>query len=93
MASPNYEALLTRALQRAEGLPSHDVESIGVLIGAGEWAVALEALCTQIYEYDVEVDDAFRVQLEELGGALEVRVAYLLGDPWADENGGCGSLG
>jgi hypothetical protein len=75
---------LRAALAAADGLPMADVESIGVLIDAGELGVALETLCTQIYEYDVEVDTAQRVRLEDLGATLTVTVPYLLGDPWAD---------
>jgi len=86
----SHDALLTAVLQRAEGLPKRDVESTGVLIAAGEWVVALEALCTQLYEYDVDVDEAFRLELEELGGAFGVQVAYLLGDPSANRDAGIG---
>jgi hypothetical protein len=75
---------LRAALAAAVGLPASDVDSIGVLIDAGEIGVALETLCTQIYEYDVEVDAAQRARLEDLGTALTVPVPYLLGDPWAD---------
>jgi hypothetical protein len=76
-------AELRRALARADALPAGDVESISVLIMAGEWRVALEALCTQIFEYDVEIDDELRADLVRLGMELDVAVAHLLGDPWA----------
>lgn len=68
-------------------LPPGDIESISVLIVAGEWAVALETLCTQIHEYDVLLRDAQRSSLVELGGVLGVPVAYLLGDPHASRDG------
>ena len=74
---------LRAALAGANGLPTADVDSIGVLIEAGELSLALETLCTQIYEYDIEVDASQRSRLEELGSALDVAAAYLLGDPWA----------
>ncbi len=74
---------LRTALAAAEGLNATDRESIKVLIDAGELAIALETLCTQIYEYDVEVDTSQRARLQELGSALNVAVPYLLGDPWA----------
>ena len=67
----------------ASDLPSMDRESIEVLIAAGEWAVALETLCTQLYEYDLEPSAEERAQLEALGRELDVPVRYLLGDPWA----------
>lgn len=65
------------------GLPKSDVESIIVLIDAGEGRVALEILCTQIYEYDVELNGMQRSELRTLGNHLGVSVNYLLGDPWA----------
>ncbi len=49
-----------------------------------EAGVALETLATQIYEYDVDIDDALRAELRRLGGEMGVAVDYLLGDPWAD---------
>ena len=65
------------------GLPARDVENISILIDAGEYEVALETLCTQIYEFDVEIDKAERAALEKLGVLLKVPAPYLLGDPWA----------
>jgi len=74
---------LRSSLAAAVGLPATDADSIGMLIDAGELGIALETLCTQIYEYDIEVDGPQRSRLEALGMALSVPVAYLLGDPWA----------
>lgn len=71
-----------------EELPESDVASILVLVQAGEWVVALEALCTQIYEYDVPVSHVQRKLLVDLGDALDVHSAYLLGDPWANNRSG-----
>lgn len=76
-----------------DGLPIQDIDSISVLIDAGEESIALETLCTQLYEYDVELNNAQRRELVDLGGSLDVPVAYLLGDPWADNSGGCQSDG
>jgi len=84
---------LRAALADADGLPDHNVEFIESLVQAGEEQLALDTLCTQIYEYDIEVDNAFRSRLEELGTSLAVNVAYLLGNPWADAPGGCESDG
>lgn len=70
-------------LRHAIDLPTMDRESIAVLIAAGEWGVALETLCTQLYEYDLEPNAEERAQLEALGRELDVPVRYLLGDPWA----------
>lgn len=78
---------LLQALGRAVGLPAGDVDSIAVLIHAGEWQLALDTLCTQMYEYDLEVDDEQRSLLARLGRVLDVPVGYLLGDPWAPAPG------
>lgn len=75
-------AALLAVLHEVEGLPAHDIESISVLVRAGEWAVALETLCTQVYEYDCELGVDVREELLRLGVQLEVSAGYLLGDPW-----------
>jgi hypothetical protein len=77
------KATVAAAQGRAQGLPTADVESVRVLIAAGEFGIALETLCTQIYEFDVELNIGDRERLEELGRKLGVAVPYLLGDPWA----------
>ena len=65
MTEVNVSEELRTVLQRVEGLPEHDVQSIVVLINAGEWKVALEALCTQIYEYDCDLPVHCQVNLRE----------------------------
>jgi hypothetical protein len=69
---------LRRAVHGAGGLPERDIESIEVLIRVGEWQIALEHLCTQIYEYDIAIDPTERRLLEELGFELGVAVSGLL---------------
>lgn len=76
--------LLRQAVDAAAGLPPPDIEQIRVLVDAGELQVALETLCTQAYEYDLELSLVQREALQALGDALGVSVRYLLGDPWAD---------
>jgi uncharacterized tellurite resistance protein B-like protein len=76
-------ARLRAVLDQLHGLPAGDVDSIGVLIDAGELVVALEVLCTQVFEHDVEPTEPTRRELHELGELLRVHTAYLLGDPWA----------
>ncbi len=78
---------LLQALGRAAGLPVGDVDSIVALIHAGEWQLALDTVCTQMYEFDLEVDDEQRSLLARLGRVLDVPVGYLLGDPWAPAPG------
>lgn len=33
------------------GVPENDMENVADLVEVGEWEVALENLCTQLYEY------------------------------------------
>lgn len=83
-ADVNRSEELRAVIKRIEGLPEHDVESIVVLINAGEWRVALETLCTQIYEYDCDLSKEIREELLRLGRDLGVAAGYLLGDPWEE---------
>lgn len=69
---------LERALNDTAGLPDTDIGSIGVLIRAGEWAIALEALCTQIAEYEIVTSDEQKARIDHLGRLLEVRTDDLL---------------
>lgn len=73
---------LSAALDEVEGLPPTDTEGISVLIRAGEWALALDTLCTQIHEFDLALPRALRNELLQLGVALQTPAGYLLGDPW-----------
>ena len=86
-------AQLQRSLDAVDGLPEGDIESIAVLIRAGEWQVALETLCTQVFEYDLTLPADLRAELTRLGEELDVPAAYLLGDPWAPPPGSVGESG
>jgi hypothetical protein len=35
------------------GLPENDIDNVEQLLQVGEWQVALEILCTQVYEYEL----------------------------------------
>lgn len=84
-------ASLTEIVLGLADLPSDDVNNVVDLIEAGELPIALETMCTQIHEYDVDLRSEEREKLKQLGGELGVSVAYLLGDPWATKGGGeCG---
>jgi len=56
----------------------------GSMVG-GEWELALDTLCTQINESDLEVSRTARRYLVWLGDNLGVPVEYLLGNPWAEK--------
>lgn len=60
-------------------LPAADVENAWGLIDAGEPGVALENLCTQLYEYDVTVPRPVLAQITAAGEAMG-----LAPDLWTD---------
>lgn len=68
-------------LAKAVGLPEGDVSSIGVLIDAGEWQLALEILCTQMFEYGVVPQGDSLRSLLGLGDEIGVNVARLFESP------------
>jgi hypothetical protein len=86
MNETQIAADLRHVLEQVDGMPANDVENITVLISVGEWKIALETICTQIYECDLEIRVSVREELIRLGRALQTPAAYLLGDPWADPN-------
>ena len=56
----------------ANQLPRDDVSNIRELVEAGEWGVGFEILCTQLYEYDVEIPRALFHQLESIGHLMQM---------------------
>ncbi|RZS44752.1 hypothetical protein EV193_101630 [Herbihabitans rhizosphaerae] len=78
------EIVLRQVVDRVGGeLPESDVRSVGELIDAGELGVAYENLCTQLDEYEVEIDQ------ESLAGLTAV-AAYFAGA--TGTNGGAGTV-
>jgi hypothetical protein len=64
---------LHKAMDAAIGLTQDDISNVQSLIDVGEWVVAFETLCTQIYEWEIGLEpDAIR-DLEGLGAALGAR--------------------
>ena len=51
----------------------NDVENVWELIDAGEWGLAFDILCTQLYEYDVRIDQQTYDDLAQLGQYYEIR--------------------
>lgn len=64
------------AMDAARTLPLGDLEQIEDLIQAGEQRVALENLCTQVYEYDITLPLYLRDLLAEAGQQLGVASRY-----------------
>jgi len=50
-----------------DDLPENDVVHAEELVQVGEWQVALELLCTQIYEYEIKVDKRVLGMIATLG--------------------------
>jgi hypothetical protein len=65
---------------------------MGDLVRAGEAGIGFENLCTQLYEYDVSVDDRTLSQLKDIGGHMGLesntnrKGTSLIFEPKEDEN-------
>lgn len=55
-----------------EKLPSSDAINVKEFITHGEWGLAYEILCSQLYEYDVEVSLEYYQKIASLGELMEV---------------------
>lgn len=53
-------------------LPRCDLESVSELISVGEYGIALEDLCTQLYEHEIPVTGHLRHLLAEVGAAMQM---------------------
>lgn len=67
---------LHRAMDAATGLSMDDISNVQSFIDAGEWELAFEILCTQIYEWDVALKSSVIRELEHLGSALGTAPEY-----------------
>ena len=74
---------LHQAMDAAVGFPSDDILNVQSMIDVGEWLVAFETLCTQIYEWEISLVPAAIRDLEDLGTALGAR-RELAGRLWED---------
>lgn len=73
-------AILRAIVVELEGkLPAANIQNAWGLIDAGEPGVALENLCTQLYEYDVPVPPSVLAQITAVGEAMQ-----LAPDLWTD---------
>ena len=60
----------------ASGLTEADLDGISSLLEAGEYGIALENLCTQLYEYEIGVSPENRRLLAQVGMRLGVASRY-----------------
>jgi hypothetical protein len=71
--SPRPESIIVRlhqAMDAAVGLTPDDVFNVESLIEVGEFLVAFETLCTQIYEWEIALPVPAIQDLEGLGSTL-----------------------
>ena len=72
-AKPTPEEItvrLHRAMDAATGLTPEDIINVQSLIDVGEWLVAFETFCTQVYEWEISLGQEVIRDLEALGTAL-----------------------
>jgi hypothetical protein len=60
----------------ARHLPAEQVKEMTELVNAGEPGVAFENLCTQLFEYDVSVEDRAMGKLRGIGDAMGLHPKY-----------------
>jgi hypothetical protein len=77
---------LHNAMDAAARLTPDDISNVQSLIDVGEWLVAFETLCTQIYEWEVGLEPDVIRDLEGLGTALGAR-RQLTDHLWEDVAG------
>jgi hypothetical protein len=73
MDLPTIESRLLIVLDALQDkLPCEQIDDMRDLTKAGEPGVALENLCTQLFEYDVSVLQSVRDELATLGTAMGI---------------------
>jgi len=71
------EHSLLRLIQTYSGnFPAEQAKEMADLIRAGEPGIGFENLCTQLYEYDVPVDEPTLGQLKEIGAQMGIEPKY-----------------
>ena len=68
---------LSRATDASPELPAKDVDLIRQFIQVGEFLLAFETLCTQLYEYEVVLSHTRASLLRQIGIALGADQHYL----------------
>lgn len=69
--------LLTLIADCSDGpIPTIQLQEMVSLVNAGEPGVALENLCTQLFEYDVRVHPHVTAQLASIGRAMGIDERY-----------------
>jgi hypothetical protein len=58
------------------GFPEDEIDKVEQLVQVGEWRVALENLCSQLYEYDVILSPDLLTAVSEIGREVGVDERY-----------------
>ncbi len=61
----------------ADRLRAEDVRNVEHLVDHDEGGIALEILCTQLFEFDAMLRPSERAEIQSLANLLEVDVSYL----------------
>ncbi len=61
---------LTTAME--DKLPGQDIEKITEMLENNEFGLALDILCTQIYEYDIKVDEQFYEDVKKVAEMMNI---------------------
>jgi hypothetical protein len=56
----------------AESLPAEVITEAKDFLDYDEWGLALETICTQLYEYDVAISDELYKTIERLGQQMKM---------------------
>lgn len=74
------EAIILAVLNQVEiRLPDDTVRIVGELIEHNEAGVALETLCSQVYEYDIVLSDEDKAKLKDAACLLGIPLSQLDG--------------
>ncbi len=72
----NTEQMETKLLTIIDGfsgqIPSEQLQDMQELVKSGERGIALENLCTQLYEYDIAVARDALAQIREIGQEMKI---------------------
>jgi hypothetical protein len=65
-----------RSIEAARDLPAREREYFDELITVGEYVIAFENLCTQLYEHEIQLPDNEWRALASIGSQLQVAPHY-----------------
>lgn len=78
MTSEATESALLEVIDacRARGVPDRELDDMADLVRAGEPGIALQNLCTQLFEYEVLVPVSVRDALGAIGASMGIKDVY-----------------